>query len=65
MRAVAMASPPAIPAPVLVARETTCPLSVTTVTVEVAVADSRDRMMAIGITQISRKKVVSRSSFSG
>jgi hypothetical protein len=45
--------------------DTVSPVSVITVTVSLAVADSNDKMMTIGIAQISRNKVVTLSSFSG
>jgi hypothetical protein len=62
---VATNRPAPIPPPVLVTLDTVSPVSVTTVTVELAVADSNDRMMKIGMIQINRKNVVNRSSFSG
>jgi hypothetical protein len=65
MSIVAMKSPVTIPPPVVVIRDTVSPDSVTTVAVESEVAESNDRMMMIGMAQISRKNVVNRSSFSG
>ena len=65
MSSVAPKSPAAMPPPVSVARDTTSPVLVTTVTVEVEVAESSDRMMMIGMLANSLKKVVNRSSFSG
>ncbi len=58
INAVAVKSPAAIPPllPVIV-----CPVSVTTV--QLVAAETRDRMIMIGMIQINRKKVVSRSSF--
>jgi hypothetical protein len=62
---VAANSPDMIPPPVRVTSDKVSPVSVTARTVELPVADSSDRTTAIGITQISRKNVVTRSSFSG
>jgi hypothetical protein len=44
---------------------TTCPVVLMTVTVDVAWAVSTERTMAIGMIQISRKAVVTRSSAYG
>ena len=65
MRAVAAKSPKAIPPLLRETRDTTSPLSSTTIHVDVADAESSPRMIPIGIAQSSRKNVVKRSSVSG
>jgi hypothetical protein len=54
-----------MPAPFLDTLDKVSPVSVITVTVSLADADSKDRMMTIGMAQIRRKNVVTLSSFSG
>ena len=65
MSSVATKSAARIPPPVLETSDTLRPVSVTTVAVELEVAESSDKTMTMGMLQISLKNDESRSSFSG